>query len=167
MGTANVDAGGAFLRACAEAMAARPEVFAVIADPAGAVTSRPVNVLTVEHVLQLELLPRVSAVICHSGQNTVCESLFHGIPLVLAPIRDGQPIVARARAGRSVAAGDRAAFIAAAAEMRAGHALRQEMGAAGRAYAEATFDVGAVTARFTEVFASVVSTQRKVASAAA
>jgi MGT family glycosyltransferase len=103
VGTANVDASGAFLRASAEAVAARPNLFAVIADPAGAVTSAPTNVLTVPHVPQLELLPRVSAVICHSGQNTVCESLYHGIPLVLAPIRDDQPIVAQQAVDAGVA----------------------------------------------------------------
>ena len=103
VGTANVDAGGAFLRASAEAVAARPNLFAVIADPGGAVTSPPTNVLTVPHIPQLELLPRVSTVICHSGQNTVCESLYHGIPLVLAPIRDDQPIVAQQAVDAGVA----------------------------------------------------------------
>ena len=43
---------------------------------------------------QLALLPRVDAVVCHGGHNTVCESLAHGLPLVVAPIRDDQPIVA-------------------------------------------------------------------------
>jgi MGT family glycosyltransferase len=103
VGTANVDAGGAFLRACAEAVADRPDLFAVIVDPAGVVTHPPVNVLTMPHVPQLELLPRISAVICHSGQNTVCESLYHGIPLVLAPIRDDQPIVAQQAVDAGVA----------------------------------------------------------------
>jgi UDP:flavonoid glycosyltransferase YjiC (YdhE family) len=36
----------------------------------------------------------VSAVVGHGGHNTVCEALAHGLPLVLAPIRDDQPIVA-------------------------------------------------------------------------
>ena len=43
---------------------------------------------------QLDLLPHLDAVVCHGGHNTVCESLWHGVPLVLAPIRDDQPIVA-------------------------------------------------------------------------
>jgi UDP:flavonoid glycosyltransferase YjiC (YdhE family) len=42
----------------------------------------------------LPLLPRVDAVLCHAGHNTVCEALWHGLPLVVAPIRDDQPIVA-------------------------------------------------------------------------
>jgi UDP:flavonoid glycosyltransferase YjiC (YdhE family) len=34
-------------------------------------------------------------VVCHAGHNTVCEALAHGIPLVVAPIRDDQPIIAQ------------------------------------------------------------------------
>jgi UDP:flavonoid glycosyltransferase YjiC (YdhE family) len=42
--------------------------------------------------------------VCHGGHNTVCESLAEGLPLVLAPIRDDQPIVADqvVRAGAGV-----------------------------------------------------------------
>ena len=54
----------------------------------------PPNVLVRESVPQLELLSHLDAVVCHGGNNTVCESLLHGLPLVLAPIRDDQPIVA-------------------------------------------------------------------------
>jgi len=103
LGTANADAGGGFLRACAEAMGERPDYFAVLVDPAGAVTNAPANVLVVEYVPQLELLPRTSAVICHAGQNTVCESLYHGVPLLVAPIRDDQPIVAQQAVDAGVA----------------------------------------------------------------
>ncbi|MFD0345555.1 glycosyltransferase [Kitasatospora aburaviensis] len=39
--------------------------------------------------------------VCHAGHNTVCESLWHGVPLVVAPIRDDQPVVA----GQVAAAG--------------------------------------------------------------
>jgi UDP:flavonoid glycosyltransferase YjiC (YdhE family) len=49
------------------------------------------------------LLPHLDAVVCHGGHNTVCEALAHGLPLVVAPIRDDQPAVAAqveaARAG--------------------------------------------------------------------
>ena len=40
----------------------------------------------------------------HGGHNTVCEALAQGVPLVLAPIRDDQPIVADqvVRAGAGV-----------------------------------------------------------------
>jgi UDP:flavonoid glycosyltransferase YjiC (YdhE family) len=52
------------------------------------------HVLLAEHVPQLALLPHMSAVVSHGGHNTVCETLAHGLPLVVAPIRDDQPIIA-------------------------------------------------------------------------
>jgi UDP:flavonoid glycosyltransferase YjiC (YdhE family) len=45
-------------------------------------------------VPQLALLPHVDAVVCHAGHNTTCEALANGLPLVVAPIKDDQPIVA-------------------------------------------------------------------------
>jgi UDP:flavonoid glycosyltransferase YjiC (YdhE family) len=33
-------------------------------------------------------------VITHAGHNTTCESLAHGLPLLLLPIKDDQPIIA-------------------------------------------------------------------------
>ncbi|MFF3884294.1 glycosyltransferase [Streptomyces sp. NPDC001914] len=52
------------------------------------------DLLVLPSVPQLALLERVDAVICHAGHNTVCEALWHGVPLVVAPIRDDQPVVA-------------------------------------------------------------------------
>jgi zeaxanthin glucosyltransferase len=61
------------------------------------------NVLVAPRVPLLELLPRLSAVVSHGGLNTVTETLAHGVPLVVAPIRHDQPVnaaaVARAGAG--------------------------------------------------------------------
>jgi UDP:flavonoid glycosyltransferase YjiC (YdhE family) len=37
----------------------------------------------------------MDAVLCHAGHNTVCEALSFGLPLIVAPIRDDQPVVAR------------------------------------------------------------------------
>ena len=119
VGTANTDAGADFLRSCAEAAAVRPHIFAVIVDPGNAIAERPVNTLIVPHVPQLELLPRVSAVVCHAGQNTVCETLYHGIPLVVAPIRDDQPIVAQQAVDAGVAE-----------RVRFGRARAEQIGAA-------------------------------------
>jgi UDP:flavonoid glycosyltransferase YjiC (YdhE family) len=52
-------------------------------------------------------MPRLDAVVSHGGHNTVCEALAHGLPLVVAPIRDDQPAIAdqvvRAGAGVRVA----------------------------------------------------------------
>jgi UDP:flavonoid glycosyltransferase YjiC (YdhE family) len=95
LGTVNDDAGGRFLCEAVDAVAARPWLRAVVVDPSGAVTATPGNVLLRPRVPQLELLPRMAAVLCHAGHNTVCEALFHGLPLVVAPIRDDQPVIAQ------------------------------------------------------------------------
>ncbi|MFI8262676.1 glycosyltransferase [Streptomyces sp. NPDC085665] len=96
LGTLNQEAGGRFyavvLRA-AERLAA--DVQFVLAAPAPLVGPVPGNVLVQERVPQLELLAHLDAVVSHGGHNTVCEALAYGLPLVVAPIRDDQPIVAR------------------------------------------------------------------------
>jgi UDP:flavonoid glycosyltransferase YjiC (YdhE family) len=69
-------------------------VQAIVVAPPDVLGPVPPNVLVRESVPQLELLSHLDAVVCHGGNNTVCESLVHGLPLVLAPIRDDQPIVA-------------------------------------------------------------------------
>jgi UDP:flavonoid glycosyltransferase YjiC (YdhE family) len=94
LGTANLDAGARFLATAVEALSGLA-VQAVVVDPAGSLTEDPGDhILVRSHVPQLELLKRLDAVVCHAGHNTVCESLWHGVPLVVAPIRDDQPIVA-------------------------------------------------------------------------
>jgi len=95
LGTANADAGGPFLAAAVEALSGLSDLTqGVVVDPTGALCSKD-GVLVVRHVPQLALLPRCAAVVCHGGHNTVCEALSHGVPLVVAPIRDDQPIVAQ------------------------------------------------------------------------
>ncbi|MET7849785.1 glycosyltransferase [Streptomyces avermitilis] len=96
LGTANNDAGARFLNAAAEALGGMADrVRAVLVDPGGVVRGHvPENILVRPYVPQLALLKRLAAVVCHSGHNTVCEALWHGVPLVVAPIRDDQPIVA-------------------------------------------------------------------------
>jgi zeaxanthin glucosyltransferase len=101
LGTANADAGGRFLgEAVAALEALRETVQGIVVDPGGLLAERQERqggpepgLLVREYVPQLELLPHLDAVVCHGGHNTVCESLWHGVPLVLAPIRDDQPIV--------------------------------------------------------------------------
>lgn len=51
----------------------------------------PNNVLIRNFVPQLELLPHVDAVISHGGNNTVSETLLHGIPLLVIPMSADQP----------------------------------------------------------------------------
>lgn len=54
----------------------------------------PDNFIVQEKVPQLELLPYLDAVVCHGGHNTVCETLSHGLPLVVIPIAYDQSHVA-------------------------------------------------------------------------
>ncbi|MEU5633042.1 glycosyltransferase [Streptomyces rishiriensis] len=105
LGTANADVGGRFLDVCRNALRERADrVQAVIVDPGGTLPAHgeDKDVLIVPSVPQLALLERgVDAVVCHAGHNSVCEALWHATPLVVAPIRDDQPVVA----GQVVAAG--------------------------------------------------------------
>ncbi|MBH1937605.1 glycosyltransferase family 1 protein [Streptomyces sp. AV19] len=95
LGTANAEVAPRFLAACAEAVRGRADrAQAVIVDPTGTVPEFADRVLVRPRVPQLALLERCDAVICHGGHNTVCEALWHGLPLVVAPIRDDQPAIA-------------------------------------------------------------------------
>ncbi|MGO9028570.1 MAG: glycosyltransferase [Acidimicrobiales bacterium] len=102
LGTVNVGVGDRFFAAVIEALDGlwvkgpdgdRP-VQAVLVGSPERFADVPDTVLVRDSVPQLDLLPHLDAVLCHAGNNTVCESLAQGLPLVLAPIRDDQPIVA-------------------------------------------------------------------------
>lgn len=96
LGTVNAASGRQFFEtaiAAAERLADRLQM--IVVAPDGMLNPEPSNVLVLPMVPQLELLPGIDAVICHAGHNTVCETLAHGIPLIVAPIRDDQPIVAQ------------------------------------------------------------------------
>jgi UDP:flavonoid glycosyltransferase YjiC (YdhE family) len=93
LGTVSAAAGGRFFAAAAEAGAAGGWR-AVVVAPAGTLPDAPPSVLVRPHVPQLAQLDHLAAVVCHAGHNTVCESLSRARPLVVAPIRDDQPIVA-------------------------------------------------------------------------
>jgi MGT family glycosyltransferase len=95
MGTVNAEASGRFYATVIAALAELPLQVILVAppelvDPAAA----PANFLVRRYVPQLALLREVDAVVSHGGHNTVCEALAHGLPLVVAPIKDDQPIVA-------------------------------------------------------------------------
>lgn len=153
LGTANTDTGGRFLAECLIALRDRADrVQAVIADPGGVLSVPPgdKDVLALPSVPQLPLLERMDAVVCHAGHNTVCEALWHGVPLVVAPIRDDQPVVAgqvvdagagvRVRFGRVRAAQLGAALdtvLTGRAHRRAATRIRTAFRAAGGAQAAA------------------------------
>ena len=103
LGTLNAEVGERFWQAAVEAFRDQPWVGVFVA-PDHLVPDPPPNVVVQARVPQLELLPRMRAVVSHAGHNTVCETLAAGIPLVVAPIRDDQPVVADqvARAGAAV-----------------------------------------------------------------
>ena len=72
----------------------RDKVQAIVVAPPASVPDPPDHVLVVNRVPLLDLMPRLRAVVCHGGLNTACEALAHGVPLVVAPIRNDQPIIA-------------------------------------------------------------------------
>ncbi|MFM9616000.1 glycosyltransferase [Streptomyces niveiscabiei] len=122
LGTANTDAGERFLAVCRDVVRERAaRLQAVVVDPGGVLGGESgENVLLVPSVPQIALLAKgVDAVVCHAGHNTVCEALWYGVPLVVAPIRDDQPLVA----GQVVAAG-------AGVRVRFGRVGAQKLGAA-------------------------------------
>jgi MGT family glycosyltransferase len=100
-----VNSGARFLGECAAALRARSDrIQAIIVDPGQTLRDESPDVITRSRVPLLELMERAEAVICHAGHNTVCEALHHGVPLVVAPITDDQPIVAEqvVRAGAGI-----------------------------------------------------------------
>ncbi|MCU1496697.1 MAG: glycosyltransferase [Acidimicrobiales bacterium] len=103
LGTLNAEAGARFFAVAADACRDQPWQ-AVFVAPDHLVPDPPANVVVRERVPQLAVLGRCRAVVSHGGHNTVCESLAAGLPLVLAPIRDDQPVVADqvVRAGAGV-----------------------------------------------------------------
>lgn len=96
LGTINAASGRHFFEsaiAAAERLSDRLQM--IVVAPDGMLNPQAANVLVLPMVPQLELLPHIDTVVCHAGHNTVCETLANGIPLVVAPIRDDQPIVAQ------------------------------------------------------------------------
>jgi len=77
------------------------ELTVVVVSEPDLVDFWPSNFIVSKKIPQLDLLPLMDAVICHGGHNTVCETLMHGIPLVVVPIAYDQSYVA----GRVVATG--------------------------------------------------------------
>lgn len=94
LGTINANLGGRFFARVVEAVE-RSSVRAVIVAPPAVVGGVPEHILVRPSIPQFAVLDHVDAVVCHAGHNTVCESLAKGLPLIVAPIRDDQPIIAQ------------------------------------------------------------------------
>jgi MGT family glycosyltransferase len=95
LGTVNREVGQRFFATALAAvapLAGRLQV--IIVSPPDLIGSAPDHVMVRGFIPQLDLLPHLDAVVSHAGHNTVCEALAHGVPLVVVPIRDDQPVVA-------------------------------------------------------------------------
>jgi UDP:flavonoid glycosyltransferase YjiC (YdhE family) len=94
LGTLNSLAGKAFLEeawlACHER---RKSIQTILLDPSVAIKhASDEDILILRSIPQLALLEHLDVVVCHGGQNTISEAISHGVPLVVAPIRDDQPM---------------------------------------------------------------------------
>ncbi|WP_131745902.1 glycosyltransferase [Frankia sp. Cppng1_Ct_nod] len=160
LGTVTRESGGRFLRVAVEALEPLAHrLQAVVVAPPGLLGDVPGHLpggVVPDHVLvrpyvpQVELMAKLSAVVSHGGNNTVCEALAHGVPLVVAPVRDDQPIIGeqvvrggaglRVRFGRVTAPALRESIIAVLDEpcyRQAAGLLRRDFAAAGGVVAAA------------------------------
>jgi MGT family glycosyltransferase len=95
LGTVNQAAGERFYAAAADALVSLGVQGVLVAPPELVPdVGGPDDLIVQPWVPQLALLEEVDAVVTHAGHNTTCEALAHGLPLVVAPIRDDQPVVA-------------------------------------------------------------------------
>ena len=94
MGTVNAEASGRFYATTIAALEGHAAQILLAAPPELLPAILPENFIAQRYVPQLALLRHVDAVVCHGGHNTTCEALANGLPLVIAPIKDDQPIVA-------------------------------------------------------------------------
>jgi MGT family glycosyltransferase len=95
LGTVSRDRDTRFFEVIMEALSHLSHIQAVIVAPESLASKASSNVLVRSYVPQLQLLEKVNGVICHAGHNTVCEALTKGLPLIVSPIRDDQPVIAQ------------------------------------------------------------------------
>ncbi len=155
LGTISRDGETRFFDTMMQALDGMAGVQAVMVAPESLAARAPANVLVRPLVPQLKLLDAAAGVICHAGHNTVCEALTRGLPMIVAPVRDDQPVIARQvidagaalfmRHGKVTPATARATIekLLSAPELaenakRLGQALRAAPGAAGAAAAIAS-----------------------------
>lgn len=93
MGTVNALRAITLYQRLIEGLADAP-IQVIAAAPVVYFKEAPAHWIVQPRVPQLELLGYMSAVFCHGGHNTTLESLAYGLPLLIAPIRDDQPVIA-------------------------------------------------------------------------
>ena len=87
-----------FYRACAEGLGDGPwDVLLSVGSPEGAAAlgALPPNVRAEARVEQLRVLGEASVFLTHCGMNSVSESIWCGVPMVLAPQQSEEAAVAR------------------------------------------------------------------------
>jgi MGT family glycosyltransferase len=92
----NTDA--AFYRTCFEAFRGQDvRVLMSIGTTvdAGSLGTPPPNVVVRSWVPQLEVLRRAGVFVTHGGMNSVSESLYHGVPMVVVPQMGEQELIAK------------------------------------------------------------------------
>jgi MGT family glycosyltransferase len=93
LGTIHTDTN--FYAACFEAFADMSATFVLAAGNRAAELSPPPNFIVHSHVPQLEVLQRSSLFVTHAGINSLHESLYFGVPMVMVPQQMEQAMNAR------------------------------------------------------------------------
>ncbi|MDU1904284.1 MAG: glycosyltransferase [Dysgonomonas sp.] len=83
----------AFFSKIVEAFEQEEILVVVISDPT-LFEHIPDNFIVRKQIPQLKVIPMMDAVVCHGGNNTVCEALSYAKPLVVLPIAYDQSYVA-------------------------------------------------------------------------
>ena len=94
LGTVNADKGHRLYKELVGALREEP-IQVIVVAPDQSFLNPPDHFIVQSRVPQLELLKHVDAVFCHAGHNTTIEALSEGLPLIMTPIKDDQPIVAQ------------------------------------------------------------------------
>lgn len=84
-----------FFATCFEAFAGAPATFVLSAGALAEQLSPPPNFIVCSRVPQLEVLRRVDLFITHAGINSLHESLYFGVPMVMVPQQMEQMMNAR------------------------------------------------------------------------
>jgi UDP:flavonoid glycosyltransferase YjiC (YdhE family) len=93
VGTMSVDVATDFFARVGEAVSPL-DLQVILNAPVEVVASPPQHVLVAPRLPIPDLLSSMDAVVGHGGLNTTVEALGQGLPLVLAPIRNDQPVIA-------------------------------------------------------------------------